>query len=245
MESIRAGQRVRKLLIDSSWRESDPELRELLAAAAARHVVVERVPRARLDTVHRRHQGVVAEVEPFKYTPWKDLMERVATEGEHALVLVLDELQDPQNLGSLLRTALAVGATGVVIPEHRAVGVTPAVARVSAGASEHLAVTQVPNLARALDDLKHAGLWIVGLDSHGGDPYDTVKLHGPLGVVVGSEGSGLRRLIREHCDFVVHLPMVGPTESLNAAVAGSIVLYHVFRSRDQAQRVASPAPAEQ
>ena len=236
MEALRAGQRVRKVLVDSSLRESDSDLREVLAAASSVNVKVERIPRPRLDQIHRRHQGFVAEVEPFRYTPYADLRDRIRGDGEHALVLVLDEVQDPQNLASLLRTGLATRVSGVLLPDRRAVGVTPVVSRVSAGAAEHLAIAQVPNLARALDDLKRDGLWVIGLDAHAGTPYDQADLRGPIALVVGSEGSGLRRLVREHCDLLIHLPMDGPTESLNAAVAGSIALYHVFRRRTAASR---------
>lgn len=231
LEAIRASRRVRRVLIDAASRASDVDVRRILDAAAAAGIRVERVSRAQLDGIAPRHQGVIAEVESFVYTPFHVLEERVATAGADALLLALDSLQDPQNFGTLLRTATAVQATGVVIPERRAVGVTPAVARASAGAVEHLAISQVPNLTRALDALKQVGVWVVGLDAHGGTPYDEVNLSGPLALVVGSEGSGLGRLVREHCDILIHLPMAGPTESLNAAVAGSIVLYHVFRGR--------------
>jgi 23S rRNA (guanosine2251-2'-O)-methyltransferase len=231
VEALRAGQRVRKVFVDGSLRESDSDLRDVLAAASTANVKIERIPRARLDQIHRRHQGFAAEVEPFRYTSYADFRERIRSDGEHALVLVLDEVQDPQNLASLLRTGLATRVSGVLIPDRRAVGITPVVSRVSAGAAEHLAITQVPNLARALDELKRDRLWVVGLDAHGGTPYDEADLRGPLALVVGSEGSGLRRLVREHCDLLIHLPMSGPTESLNAAIAGSIALYHIFRLR--------------
>jgi 23S rRNA (guanosine2251-2'-O)-methyltransferase len=231
VEALKAGQRVRKVLVDGSLRESDADLRDVLAAATAANVKVERIPRARMDQIHRRHQGFAAEVEPYHYTPYGDLRDRIHSDGDHALALVLDEVQDPQNLASLLRTGLATRVSGVLLPDRRAVGVTPVVARVSAGAAEHLAITQVPNLARALDDLKRDGLWVIGLDAHGGTPYDEADLKGPIALVVGSEGSGLRRLVREHCDLIIHLPMSGPTESLNAAIAGSIALYHIFRLR--------------
>ncbi len=233
MESLRAGRRVRRLIVDASIRVSDPELAQILAAAEHAGVRIERAPRARLDAIAPRHQGVAVEVEPFAYTPFLLLEERTQAAGEEALLLALDSLQDPQNFGTLLRTALAVGVTGVVIPERRAVGVTPAVVRASAGAVEHLEVAQVPNLTRALESLKRAGVWVVGLDAHGGSSYDEANLSGPLALVVGSEGAGLSRLLRERCDLLVHLPMTGPTESLNAAVAGSIVLYHVSRQRSR------------
>ena len=231
LEAIRAGQRVQRLLVDSAVGTQDREVHDLLEAAVQARVPIDRVRRARLDAIHPRHQGVAAEVQAFAYAPFARLKERAAEGADAALVLALDALQDPQNFGSLLRTALAVGATGVVLPERRAVGVTPAVVRSSAGAAEYLAISQVPNLTRALDELKEVGLWVVGLDVRGGSPYDETDLRGPLVVVVGSEGTGIGRLVRDHCDLLVHIPMSGPTESLNAAVAGSILLYHVFRQR--------------
>jgi 23S rRNA (guanosine2251-2'-O)-methyltransferase len=231
LETIRASRRARRLLVDESARASDEELRTLVAAARAAGLPVERVPRARLDAIHPRHQGVAVDVVEFAYRPWADLVEAARAEGERALVLVLDEMQDPQNLGSLLRTALAVGATGVVIPERRSATVTPAVVRSSAGAVEHLAISQIPNLGRALGELKRVGLWVVGLDMDGGLPYDDADLRGPLALVVGSEGHGLRRMTRERCDLTIHIPMLGPTESLNAAVAGSIALYQILHAR--------------
>ncbi len=230
IEAIRAGRRVRRILVDAAVR-ADSDVRHVLATADAANVPVERVARTRLDAIALRHQGVITEVDEFAYAPFHQLEEAVKAAGNGALILVLDALQDPQNFGALLRTALAVRATGVVIPERRAVGVTPAVTRSSAGAVEHLAISQVPNLTRALEALKQLGLWVIGLDAHGGEPYDDADLRGPVALVVGSEGPGLSRLVREHCDLLVHLPMAGPTESLNAAVAGSIVLYHISRAR--------------
>lgn len=237
IEAIRAGRRVRRLLVDAAARPSDADMGRVLDAAEAANVPVERVARTRLDAIALRHQGIITEVEEFAYTPFHQLEEAVKAAGNDALILVLDALQDPQNFGTLLRTALAAGATGVVIPERRAVGVTPAVTRSSAGAVEHLAISQVPNLTRAIEALKQLGLWVIGLDANGGEPYDDADLRGPVALVVGSEGSGLGRLVREHCDLLVHLPMAGPTESLNAAVAGSIVLYHISRTRLRAGTV--------
>ncbi len=239
MEAIQAGQRVRRLLVDARARESDPALAAILRAASDAHVPVHPIARPRLDAIHPRHQGVVAEVEPFRYATLADVLGRAKAAGPNALVLVLDSLQDPQNFGTLLRTALAVNANGAIFPEHRAVEVTPAVVRASAGAVERLAIARVPNLARALDEAKAHGLWIVGLDAHARDAYDEVDLSGPMAVVVGSEGTGLRRLVAEKCDLLVQLPMAGPTESLNAAVAGSILLYHLFR---QQPRDGKPRP---
>jgi 23S rRNA (guanosine2251-2'-O)-methyltransferase len=230
LEALRAGQRARRLLI-TSGSASDPSVQAAIEVAVGRRVSIETVPARQLSAIHPRHQGVVLEVEPFHYLTPQAIKSFAASAGQTALVLALDQLQDPQNLGSLLRTALAVRVTGVLIPEHRAAGISPSVVRASAGAIEHLAVARATNLGRALDELKSVGLWVAGLDPHQGTPFDEADLRGPLAVVVGSEGSGLRPGVRERCDLLLHVPMAGPTESLNAAVAGSIVLYHIFRLR--------------
>ncbi|HZT05548.1 MAG TPA: 23S rRNA (guanosine(2251)-2'-O)-methyltransferase RlmB [Chloroflexota bacterium] len=230
-EALRAHRRVQRIFVEAGVRDSEPAIREALRAAETVGIPIVRVPRTRLDSIHPRHQGIAAELDEFAYAEVADVLQRAKAAGSNALVLALDQVQDPQNVGSLLRTALAVGVTAVVIPSHRAAGISPAVVRASAGAVEHLAVCQAPNLARALRQLKEVGLWIVGLDAHGPSVYDEVDLSGPVAVVVGAEGSGLRRLVREECDFVVRLPMAEPVESLNVAVAGSILLYHLFRRR--------------
>jgi 23S rRNA (guanosine2251-2'-O)-methyltransferase len=178
-----------------------------------------------------RHQNVAAEVLDYDYADLDDLLHAARGKNEPPLLLLLDQLQDPQNLGTLIRTAEAVGAHGVVLPRHRAVGVTPAVERASAGAIQHLPVAEVTNLNRAVDDLKQQGLWIVGLDAEGRHDLGDVDPAIPIALVVGSEGKGISRLLREKCDFLVRLPMRGRVGSLNAAVAGSIVLYDLFRRR--------------
>ncbi len=209
-------------------------LAEFTDLARARRIPVERVPPQQLDQLTNRanHQGVAAQAAPYRYTAWGDLLERVQAVGPAALVLLLDSLQDPQNFGTLLRTAEAAGVTGVVLPEHRAVGVTPAVVNASAGAVEHLAMAQVTNLPRAIEELQAAGLWVWALDT---DPpstlYTVADLTGPLGLVVGAEGAGVGRLVRARCDGAVSLPMQGRVASLNAATAGAIVLYEALRQR--------------
>jgi 23S rRNA (guanosine2251-2'-O)-methyltransferase len=227
-EVLRAGRRVRRLLVAGSARETE-SLRDLLALAAERRVPVQHVERADLDRLTDHHQGVAAEVDAYAYADFAELL-YAARAAHPPLYLVLDSLQDPQNFGTLLRTAAAVGVAGVVLPEHRAVGVTPGVRRASAGAVEHLRIARA-NLSRALQQLKAAGVWVVGLDAHAPAPYDTVDVRGPTAVVVGSEEQGLRRLVREACDFVVALPMEPALDSLNAATAGSIVLYEYYRQR--------------
>jgi 23S rRNA (guanosine2251-2'-O)-methyltransferase len=191
---------------------------------------VERVDRHRLDALvsGANHQGIVAEVDPFPYFSLDEL--------ECSFLLALDSLQDPQNFGTLLRTALAVGVDGVIIPEHRAVSITPAVSNASAGAVEHLNVVRVTNLTRALRQLKQRGLWVYGLSAAADQSYWAADLTGPLVLVVGSEGEGLSRLVRETCDVLLNIPMRPDSiESLNAATAGSLVLYEAFRQRSTNQ----------
>ena len=207
-------------------------LAEILQLAGQRKIPVERVPRARLDKLSDSHQGVALEVSGYPYVTLDDILENAQKRGEPLFVLILDTLQNPQNLGTLIRTAEAVGVHGVVIPSHRAAGVTPAVVSASAGASEHMLVAQ-SNLAQTIADLKEAGAWIVGLDQNGdlvGASHDS-PLQGALAVVVGNEGEGIRPLVKFKCDFLLRLPMQGQIESLNAAVAGSVALYLAYLAR--------------
>lgn len=229
LEALRAGRVVRRLLIADGAHGID----NLLTEARQLRVSVAMFDRRELDRrAGDHHQGVVAEAEPFRYAHPDDLLASADERGEPPLLLVLDSLQDPQNFGTLLRTAQAVGVHGVVIPEHRAVGVTPAVSNASAGAVEHLRVAQVTNLVRALSQLKSRGVWAYGLSAEANTSYWETDLSGPLALVVGSEGSGLGRLVREACDGLVSIPMAGGAiQSLNASVAGSIVLYEAFRQR--------------
>lgn len=229
LEALQAGRPIRRVLIAESAHGDG--VAQIVEAARSRGVAVQSVERQRLDALTGRHQGVVAEAAPFRYASLEDLLDAARHSATTPLILVLDTLQDPQNFGSLLRTAAAVGAHGAIIPEHRAVGVTPAVAKASAGATERLRIARVGNLTRALETLKSAGFWIVGLDARAETSQLEADLSGPLAVVVGGEGKGVRPLVRQACDFVVKLPMPGQIESLNAAVAGSILLYEVLRQR--------------
>ena len=205
----------------------------VLRLATERSVGVQVVPRERLDALADHHQGIIAEAAPYQYVELEDLLASVsgAAPERPPLLVAIDALQDPQNFGALLRTAVAVGASGAILPERRAVGVTPAVGRASAGAIEYLKIARVVNLPRALIAAKEVGLWVVGLDGSGRESYDKVDLSVPLVVVVGAEGAGLGRLVAETCDIVARLPMIGPIDSLNVAVAGSIVLYEALRQR--------------
>jgi 23S rRNA (guanosine2251-2'-O)-methyltransferase len=185
---------------------------------------------ARLSPVEN-HQGVVAIVEGKAGVELDELLLHLDTLSDPALVLVVDSLQDPQNFGVLLRSAEGAGVDGVVIPHHRAVGITPAVTKTSAGASEHLLIADVVNLRQAIDALKEKGIWVVGADESGDLLYDEVDYRGPTAIVIGGEGEGIRRLVLEGCDQVVRLPMEGLVTSLNAAAAGTVMLYEALRQR--------------
>lgn len=231
LEVIRAQRRrVYSLMVAEGVVEKG-NLARLLALAQEHGLSVRRVPRARLDHWSDSHQGVAIEVEEYVYVNLEDVLERAKEGGEPPFVLLLDIIQNPQNLGTLLRTAEAVGVHGVIIPERRSAGITPAVVQASSGASEHMLVV-VMNLVRAIEALKEHEVWIVGLEgSPEARPLGEVDLSGPLGLVIGNEGEGMRRLVRQSCDFLLRLPMRGQVESLNAAVAGGIALYAAWGAR--------------
>jgi 23S rRNA (guanosine2251-2'-O)-methyltransferase len=210
-------------------------LAEIASMAKSRKLAVERVPRARIDAMGENPQGVALECSGYSYLAVDDILEVAAQRGEPLFVLILDTLQNPQNLGTLLRSAEAAGIHGVILPLKHSADVTPAVVSASAGATEHMVIAQA-NLALAMQTLKEAGAWLVGLEgSPDARPADQVDLTGPLALVVGSEGEGMRPLVRQSCDFLLSLPMKGKIESLNAAVAGSIAIYLALMQRERAQ----------
>ncbi len=225
LEALRAHRRIDEILIARGVHPRGA-LSELLTLAQQAGVRVREVPRGELDRLTQHHQGVLARVQAFEYVGVEDMLAAARSRGEPAFLLMLDSVQDPQNLGTLLRTGEAVAVHGVIIAERRAAGVTPAVVKASAGAVEHLNIAQVTNLSRTIEELKRANIWVIGLENkpEAQDLGETdFKL--PLVLVLGSEGAGLSRLVREKCDFLVRLPMWGHVDSLNVAVAGSIVLY--------------------
>lgn len=230
-EVLRAGRRrVYQIQLAEGVKEQEL-LVEIIDRAQANGIRVERVPKNKLDREASHHQGVVAITDPFEYGSIEEMLEIAAERGQTPWILLLDMIQDPQNLGTLLRTAEAVGIHGVVIPTHRSATVTPAVVSASSGASEYMIIAR-RNLSDAIERLKKDGLWITGLE---GSPEATIywdaDFKGPLGLVVGSEGAGMRRRVRESCDFLVRIPMGGAIESLNASVAGAIVLYTILERR--------------
>lgn len=232
-EALFGRRHPRRLLVAEGVKEDD-RVRAILARAEERKVPVDRPPRLLLDDVlpGANHQGIMLEAAGYPYVEFEDLIAATGT------TLVLDHMQDPQNFGTLLRAAEAAGVSGVVMPHDRSAEVTPAVVNASAGAVEHLRIAQVPNLARALEALKASGRWVVGLDSGPGsaDLYAT-EVPRPAVLVVGAEGSGLGRNVRNHCDLIVSLPMRGRVGSLNASTAGAIALYELLRA---GQPVAAP-----
>jgi 23S rRNA (guanosine2251-2'-O)-methyltransferase len=237
-EALRGRRRARALLLAEGIKEDD-RVRRLAEDAVRRGVPVVRVPRADLDrrTAFANHQGVALEASAYPYVPFDDLIDTSGT------ILLLDHLQDPQNFGTLLRAAEATGVAGVVLPRERTVDVTPAVVNASAGAVEHLRVARVPNLSRAIEDLKSAGWWAAALDV-GDDAADIfhAPIPTPLALVVGAEGEGVGPNVRRHCDLVLAIPMLGRIASLNAATAGSVALFELLRRADHAN--APPLPRQ-
>ena len=230
-EALRARRRqVFRLLVAEGAQEKG-RLAEILQLCAANRVPVERAARSRLEALSTGSQGVALEAGDYPYCNLPDILDFAKERGEDPFVLILDTLQDPQNLGTLLRTAEAVGVHGVLLPFRRTATITPAVVHASSGASEHLLIAQV-NLAQAITALKEANLWVLGLDqSAEAVEISQVRLAGPLAWVVGNEGEGMRPLVRSSCDRLVSLPMRGQVDSLNAAVAGSVALYQAWQAR--------------
>ena len=230
-ETLRAKRRQVFSIEIAEGAQEKGKIEQILKLAKEQKSKISRAPRGKLDKIHENHQGVIAEVGAYPYVNVIDILERARQKSELPFVLILDSLQDPQNFGTLLRTAEAVGVHGIVIPLARTVEVTPAVVNASSGASEHLLIAQ-SNLSQAIDSLKDAETWIVGLDQHGVRmEANSRHLRGAVGLVVGSEGEGLRELTRKKCDILLKLPMRGEIESLNAAVAGSVMLYLGFWNR--------------
>jgi 23S rRNA (guanosine2251-2'-O)-methyltransferase len=209
----------------------DLRLQKLIQECRKNSVPVRFVPRVELDRMagSGSHQGVVAVTSSKQYNDLDDII--AAKRGPHSLVVVLDGVEDPHNLGAIMRTADASGVDGIVIPERRAAAVTGTVVKSSAGASEHLPVAKVTNIARTLEDLKAKGLWIVGLDERGKRNYDSVDYNMDCAVVLGAEGKGLHDLVARKCDFLVSIPMLGKVPSLNVSVAAGVVLYETVRQR--------------
>ena len=233
LEALRArpGQLERLLVADGQL--SANAAAEIFSRARDAGLKVDRVPREKLNALAGGgvHQGVVARVRTFEYASLEEILEAAAASGRPPLVVVLDGIQDPHNLGAIIRSAHALGAHGVVIAQDRAVQVTGAVAKASAGAVEHCAVARVTNIRRTLEELKEAGLWVAAADPEGTVPLHAAPLNGPLALVIGAEGPGVRKGVLEACDHRVRIPMLGEVASLNASVSAALLLYEVLRQR--------------
>jgi 23S rRNA (guanosine2251-2'-O)-methyltransferase len=234
LETIRAARREVQQLVLAEGIEEKGIILDLIAVAQQRNVPVKRIPRRMVDDLVKgaNHQGVVLRVGPYVYAELDTVLALAEERKEKTFLLILDLLQDPQNVGSLLRVADSVGVHGVVLQDRRGVGVTAAVTNASSGAAEHLNIVQVTNLTIAMRRLKEAGVWMVGLDiGPNVMPIDRADLNIPVGIVLGSEGDGMRRLVRETCDLLITLPMRGHVESLNVATVGAIALYATWQAR--------------
>jgi len=233
LEALRAGRPVERLLVAKG--ASGAAIDEIVALARRSGLTVQFDDRRRLDRLAEGHvhQGVVAVAAPVPYVSVDEILALARRRGEEPLLLALDEVQDPHNLGSLLRSADGAGAHGIVVPRRRSAGLTMTVARTSAGAVEHVPVAQVSNLVQTLSDLKGRGMWVAGADTAGQREYWDADLSGPLVIVIGGEDKGLGRLVRRTCDFLVRIPMHGRINSLNAAVAGALLLFESSRQRRQ------------
>lgn len=233
MEALKGSRSVNKLMIANGSTEGS--IKEIIAVAKEKGVNIQYWDRSKLDSIARgiRHQGVLAQVAPVQYADLEDILQVAKDRNEPPFIVLLDELEDPHNLGAILRTADAAGVHGVLIPKHRSCPLSATVAKTSAGAVEHVPVARVGNLVQTIKKLKQEGLWVAAADMDGKDYYDT-DLTGPLLLIIGSEGQGVGRLVKEQCDFVVRIPMVGKINSLNASVAGSILMYEAMKQRQKA-----------
>ncbi|WP_099364805.1 23S rRNA (guanosine(2251)-2'-O)-methyltransferase RlmB [Fredinandcohnia onubensis] len=231
IEALKSERDINKIWIAEGSNRG--QMNQITSLAKEGNVMVQFVPKKKIDQmVEGNHQGVVAQVAAYEYAEVDDILAAAEKRNEAPFIILLDELEDPHNLGSILRTADAVGAHGVIIPKRRAVGLTATVAKASTGAIEYIPVARVTNLARTIDELKDRGVWIVGTDAKGKEDYRNVDGKMSIGLVIGSEGRGMGRLVKEKCDFLLHLPMQGKVTSLNASVAASLLMYEVYRKRN-------------
>ena len=230
-EALKSGRTIDKVFVAAG--DTDRGLQRLAAQAKEAGAVVVPVDRRKLDQMSttRAHQGIIALAAAHVYYTIDDILEEAASRGEAPLIVICDELSDPHNLGAIMRSAECAGAHGVIIPKRRSVGLTATVAKASAGAIEYMKVAKVTNISAAIEDLKKKGVWIFGTAAEGSIPMYQADLKGPTAIVIGSEGDGMSRLVRQSCDVTVHIPMKGQITSLNASAAASILLYEAVRQR--------------
>ena len=230
MEALRSGRSVDKLYVLDGCQ--DGPVRSIIRAARKSDTIINFVEKSRLDQLSEtgHHQGVIAITASYDYATVEDILEKARSKGEAPFILLLDNIEDPHNLGAIIRTANLAGAHGVIIPKRRAAGLTATVARTSAGALNYTPVAKVTNMAKTIEDLKKEGLWFVCADMGGTRMYD-LDLKGPIGLVIGNEGDGVSKLVREKCDFIASIPMKGDIDSLNASVAAGVLAFEIVRQR--------------
>lgn len=231
IEVLKSGREIDKIFVASGSNQGS--VKKIVAMAKEKGIVVQFVNRKKLDlmTTTDNHQGVIALVSAHKYKSLNDILELAQKRDEPPFVIILDEIEDPHNLGAIMRTAECAGVHGIIIPKRRSVGLTSVVAKTSAGAIEYIPVARVTNISATIEELKEKGLWIYGADMSGDEYYYEKDLKGAIGIVIGNEGKGISRIVKEKCDFLVKIPMKGKVSSLNASVAASIITYEVLRQR--------------
>ena len=227
-EALRSGREIDKLMVSSE----EGSMKKILALAKERRIPVMKVEKSAIDRIAegKAHQGVAAYVSAYAYAELEDIFRVAEERGEDPFIIILDNLEDPHNLGAIMRTAECAGAHGIIIPKRRACGLTEVVAKASAGAIEYMPCVKVTNIAQTIEELKERGIWVAACDM-GGTEYYKADLKGKLAVVIGSEGFGISRLVKEKCDFVVSMPMVGRITSLNASNAAAVIIYEVRKHR--------------
>lgn len=230
IEAFRAGKTIDKLFVLEHCKEGS--MNTVLREAKKQGTVINYVKRERLDQMSEtgKHQGVIAYIAAYEYGSVEDILKKVEDKGEQPFVIILDDIEDPHNLGAIIRTANLAGAHGVIIPKHRASGLTATVVKASAGAINYTPVAKVTNISKTIEELKEKGLWFVCADMDGTTMYD-LDLKGPIGLVIGNEGKGVSRLVKEKCDFIAKVPMFGDIDSLNASVAAGVLAYEIVRQR--------------
>lgn len=232
IEAFRAGKTVDKLFVLEHCKEGS--MNTVLREAKKHDTVIHYVKKERLEQMSEmgKHQGVIAYIAAFEYSSVDDILKKAEEKGESPFVVILDDIEDPHNLGAIIRTANLAGAHGVIIPKHRAAGLTATAVKASAGAINHTPVAKVTNISKTIEELKEKGLWFVCADMGGTTMYD-LDLKGAIGLVIGNEGKGVSRLVKEKCDFVASIPMFGDIDSLNASVAAGVLAYEIVRQRMQ------------
>ncbi len=235
LEALKSGRSINRLFVAKGDREGS--VNQIIAMARQKHILIQEIDRTKLDAMSstHAHQGVIALTAAKDYVEVEDILKIAEESGRPPFIIILDEITDSHNLGSILRTANTAGVHGVIIPKRRAVGLTSVVSKASAGAIEYVPVARVTNIAQTIEGLKKQNIWVVGTDASGEKAYFDADLTGPIALVIGSEGEGMSKLVRESCDFVVNIPMSGQITSLNAAVAGAVVTYDIFRQRSKKQ----------